>query len=489
MSEIYTYIILSISIIFISLIYLTFIYKIKKLIKKKSSIEIDITSKNNALSELNRQIIDLQNDIDKNKDILISLEIDKNNVQEDFNKIKKQFSYAKQITNDLELKEKRLAQINEKVLYLEATEREADIKINDIKSKIDLYERIDDFVDYGFFEEPEYLYDISDKYVSEIKHIRQLQKNLISNDSAVIYDSSLIDNDDKFLFVKETCKKQKKLLIKSFNIECDLLISKVNPGNIERTLNRIVGIANSLESDMADLSMGLNNEYIELKCKECILSYQFKLKKKEEIEEQRQIREQIKEEEKARREYEKEIYEAQKEQELYEKLLKAAKESLNQVTDSEKDDLLLKIKQLEAELSEVKSREERAISMAEQTKKGYVYIISNIGSFGENIYKIGLTRRLDPTERIRELSDASVPFSFDIHAMIVSDDAPALEKSLHRAFNHKRVNAVNIRKEFFEVSLEEIKDKVQEITGKESDFITTILAEEYFQSRRLKGNL
>lgn len=123
--------------------------------------------------------------------------------------------------------------------------------------------------------------------------------------------------------------------------------------------------------------------------------------------------------------------------------------------------------------------------MAQQTKKGHVYVISNLGSFGENVYKIGLTRRLDPAERVRELGDASVPFSFDIHAMIASDDAPALENQLHKEFAHRRVNAVNLRKEFFRVSLDDIRKKVEAVTGKESDFVMTILAEEYYQTQRM----
>ena len=100
--------------------------------------------------------------------------------------------------------------------------------------------------------------------------------------------------------------------------------------------------------------------------------------------------------------------------------------------------------------------------MAQQTKRGHVYVISNIGSFGENIYKIGMTRRLDPMDRIRELGDASVPFPFDVHAIIFSEDAPSLENTLHKAFENKRVNLVNPRKEFFDVTLAEIEAVVHE---------------------------
>ena len=108
-----------------------------------------------------------------------------------------------------------------------------------------------------------------------------------------------------------------------------------------------------------------------------------------------------------------------------------------------------KIIELERQLEEAHQKTERAQAMAERTKTGFVYIISNIGSFGEDVVKIGLTRRLDPNDRVKELGDASVPFLFDTHAMIYSDEAPALEAALHTKFEGRRINTSNMRKEFF----------------------------------------
>lgn len=132
----------------------------------------------------------------------------------------------------------------------------------------------------------------------------------------------------------------------------------------------------------------------------------------------------------------------------------------------------------EEALAEARANKERAISMAQQTKAGYVYVISNIGSFGEGIYKIGMTRRLDPEDRIRELSNASVPFKFDIHAMIYSEDAPALEALLHNAFETNKVNKINGRKEFFNVSLDEIENKIRE-SGINASFVKIPEARDY----------
>ena len=125
------------------------------------------------------------------------------------------------------------------------------------------------------------------------------------------------------------------------------------------------------------------------------------------------------------------------------------------------------------------------MSMAQQTRRGHVYIISNIGSFGENVYKIGMTRRLDPMDRVRELGDASVPFPFDVHAIIFCEDAPTLEAKLHRALEQKRVNLINPRKEFFNVSLEEIENLVHE-NDATIEFTKLAEARDYRESMAIK---
>ena len=139
------------------------------------------------------------------------------------------------------------------------------------------------------------------------------------------------------------------------------------------------------------------------------------------------------------------------------------------------------IEALKLALKEAEEERQRAMSMAQQTKSGYVYIISNVGSFGEGVYKIGMTRRLDPMERVLELSNASVPFPFDVHAFIYSEDAPALETHLHRVFDKNKVNAVNFRKEYFRVSLHDIKNAIAQ-KGYDVDFIDEPLAMQYKES-------
>ncbi|MEZ6164441.1 MAG: GIY-YIG nuclease family protein [Phycisphaerales bacterium] len=137
--------------------------------------------------------------------------------------------------------------------------------------------------------------------------------------------------------------------------------------------------------------------------------------------------------------------------------------------------------EMEARLLEAEEKNQRAISMAQLTKRGHVYIISNVGSFGDNVYKIGLTRRLEPLDRVKELGDASVPFAFDVHAMIMSDDAPALERELHNHFLLKQINKVNHRKEFFRASLQEIREELESL-GVETKWTMAAEAAEYRES-------
>jgi multidrug efflux pump subunit AcrA (membrane-fusion protein) len=222
----------------------------------------------------------------------------------------------------------------------------------------------------------------------------------------------------------------------------------------------------------------IQEEYLDLKIKELTLEYEYQLKRQKEKEELRAAQEELREEEKARREFEQAQKEAEKEEANYEKALEKARKEIGLATGDKHDKLQAQIEKLEQELKEAHEKKERAMSMAQQTKRGHVYIISNIGSFGEQVYKIGMTRRLEPVDRIKELGDASVPFQFDIHAMIYSEDAPTLENELHKAFANKKVNMLNYRKEFFKVTLDEIEQKAKEI-GLETEFTRLPEAMEY----------
>lgn len=191
-------------------------------------------------------------------------------------------------------------------------------------------------------------------------------------------------------------------------------------------------------------------------------------------EEQARIRAQIREEQLRQQEIERELQRLERERAAIGAALERALSEAHGAHSAEVD-------ALRARLAEAEAKSQRAVSQAQLTKAGYVYVISNVGTFGEGVFKVGMTRRLEPNDRIRELGDASVPFGFDIHMLISCDDAPALEYALHRELNRSRVNRINPRKEFFRTDLDVIIRIVEQNHGK-VDFIADAAALEYRQS-------
>ena len=192
----------------------------------------------------------------------------------------------------------------------------------------------------------------------------------------------------------------------------------------------------------------------------------------------------MREEQKVQKEIELAKREAEKEEKRYLQLLAKAREEIHKKHGDELIKFNERIEQLEMELSKARELKERAISRAQITKSGHVYIISNIGAFGKDVYKIGMTRRLEPIERVYELSGASVPFSYDIHGMIYSEDAPALENELHKRFEYKRVNRANTRKEFFKISITEIEQELKKVDNN-IELIKIAEARQYRETLRI----
>ena len=229
----------------------------------------------------------------------------------------------------------------------------------------------------------------------------------------------------------------------------------------------------------------ISERYIDLKIQELQLALEYETKKQEEKEALRELKAQRREEEQARKEMELAMQSAEKERQHYSNALSKLTEQLQSCSDEQRKELIEKKSEIEKHLEKVIANIKDLDYRQANIKAGYVYVISNIGAFGENVYKIGMTRRLDPQERVDELGDASVPFRFDVHAMIFSENAPALEAALHREFESKKVNMINGRKEFFKVSLDEIKKVVFENHDKAVEFIDIPSAEQYRESLKL----
>ncbi len=251
-------------------------------------------------------------------------------------------------------------------------------------------------------------------------------------------------------------------VLDAFNGKVDSILSGAKYDNYGTLRQKILDgclLVNRLGA--AFRSARIENPYLEAQIevlKWTVAAHELKRLEKEE---QRAIREQMREEEKARREYEKALKEASRDEEVARKAVEKARAELEKAGDAERAKYEAELSELTAKLQAAEERGQRAMSMAQQTRSGNVYVISNVGSFGEDVYKIGMTRRLEPEDRIRELGDASVPFSFDIHAMIRTEDAPTLEKALHKRFLREQVNKVNPRKEFFRVPLAAIRAEVE----------------------------
>lgn len=274
-----------------------------------------------------------------------------------------------------------------------------------------------------------------------------------------------------------------KFAVDAFNGKVDTALSKVKHNNYGKIKQEIVdGFSLVNHSGQAFRNARITQEYLDARLDELKWAVAaFELQQKER-EEQREIREQMREEQRAAKEIEKALAEAEKEEKALEKAMEKAKQELAAATEAERQKWEDQLVELQAKLEEAELRGQRALSMAQQTRSGHVYVISNVGSFGDNIFKIGMTRRLEPMDRVKELGDASVPFEFDVHAMIYSEDAPALEKELHRRFDQSSVNKVNPRKEFFNLSLASIKQYTDDSGLKDIHWTMKAEAREYRES-------
>jgi|GEM_PF-1469708 len=395
--------------------------------------------------------------------------------------------------NELKQKVESLENIEngllETIEKLEGDQSKTTEELKNTQHEISLFQQVKSLVDFGFIEEPEYLFSTADRYRAEIQEVRSEQKEMIKQGQAIEIPTDRELQDSNGLNTK-IIKQQVKLMLQVFNLECDGLINSIKTSNFAKTLERIENTAERIEGLSSTLLCGFNYDFVRLKYKECELYYHYVLKEDEEKEIARAQKEALREEEKVRKECEAVAKKAEKEATTFEKMMEKVKDQLENANEQKKIEFELKLEMLQGQLEEAQQAGQRAKSMAEQTRRGYVYVISNVGAFGEGVFKIGLTRRLDPLERVKELSGASVPFPFEHHILVYSEDAPTLETTLHKAFSDQKINVVNQRKEFFFAEFEEIKDKIYEIK-RDTDHVSEIFSEakalQYFESRKING--
>lgn len=415
-------------------------------------------------------------------------------LEDEYNKVIDRYSELdlnalSDIKKNLIQRENEIDELNSKKIILEK-------ELNSLSKKSTLLKEIKDsisneihllnneleYIDLGFTS-PLFDYDTSETFKKEIIKVKDEQKKLVKMGLAyeapkkMMFDGSLSKG-------KERLKKDINIIIKTFNSDCDSIISKVRYNNLETIESRIKKSFSTINDLNLDLKIQIKNNYLDLKLKELHLTYGQKLKIQEENEAKKIEKEILREEKRLMKELEEKRLSIIKERTHYTNELNNLSHLLEK--DPSNNDVLEKIKEFEIKIQEIENNL-KDIDYRENNKRaGYVYIISNIGSFGENIFKIGMTRRLDPLDRVRELGDASVPFQFDIHALIFSEDAPSLENAIHKSLEDKKVNMKNSRKEFFNVTIEEIEKIVKENFSKTVEFIYKPEAEQYNQSLLIK---
>ena len=388
-------------------------------------------------------------------------------------------------------------------------EKESVLKdVNELKNQLDNLvkeeENIMKLSDMGAYNFS-YHYEDSTKYEEQLKELKEKQKFMMSYDPDAFIQvipskyngvGGVVHHFEvEWMYTWEKSKQNKqdrqrknidRLLVRAFNNECDNIIMNVKYSTIANCESKIRKSYEQLNKFVKSHECSITEEYLNLKFEELKLRCDYIRIKQMEREEQQRIREQMKEEERVRKELEAEEKKVEKEEQHFMNELNKLQKRMAKENEENQAKLLKQIEELQAKLAEVSEVKADIMNRRMNNKAGYVYVISNKGSFGENVYKIGVTRRLDPQIRVDELSSASVPFKFDVNAMIFSDDAFALENKLHQMFNDNRVNKVNMHKEFFNVSIDEIEKAVKENFNETVEFNKTILNEEYLLTLSMK---
>lgn len=384
-------------------------------------------------------------------------------------------------------------------VYVREVRRKADFEANSIAGKaydaLKRYEfyvqsskalklKVDSYLIEHMFEKSSVLDDLAIEYGyleagQNLKFARKRTRKLIDQEMA---------GESKY---EDPLRKRFAIhfLLDAFDGKVESILSRVKPDRFEKLKQEIIDAFILINANgRAFEGTRITEEYRDSRIDELRWACVVQKIRAQSREDQRAIRERIRDEEKAKREFERSLKQAKREEELLERALAKARSQFETASAEDRANFLEKIGELESKLAETEGYIKRTQSLAELTKRGHVYIISNIGAFGEDVYKIGLTRRLNPEDRVNELGDASVPFRFDIHACIMADDAPALEYALHKAFIDQQLNKINKRKEFFKVGIHEIK-KVLDTMGIETNWTMEAMAAEYRESLALEGEM
>lgn len=389
--------------------------------------------------------------------------------------LNKKYSPATSLEDEVLRLEAEVADTGLKTQKIRAEYSEKRQLLNKLRQEVAVYDEKLSFAELGVYE-PHFDFGDSETFKTSIKSVRDKQKVMVSAKKATVCPADWTVEGSRAKG-QTMINRQTRLTMRAFNNECEAAIANTRWNNIVAMEKRILNATKQINSANSSMQLEIVESYVALKIDELHLTHEYREQLKLEKEERTELARAEREEKKLLAE----ATAAKKKEAEYQKLLDKARAEAG--TDQSRID------ELEAQLAEAHDVSERARAMAEMTKSGYVYVISNIGSFGDEVVKIGLTRRLDPNDRVKELGDASVPFGFDTHAMVYSDEAPALEKALHHEFSERRINMSNMRKEFFRVNLAEVEDAVKRLAP-DANFFTDREAQEWHETvARRRDNL
>lgn len=371
--------------------------------------------------------------------------------------------------------------LSEKVKSLNSQISQKKNELNNLKRQISDAERDLEVLDYGFYKR-KYKFSDSQKYKQKLSLIRDKEKQMVKDNKAGVIINKMQLNGS-FAKGKTMQNQLIKAMIRGFNGEADALLVKITVSNIESKVKAIERTYTQLNKLYKRNEITIHPAYLKLKKEELYLAAEFELQKEAEKQLLREQREKEREDKKLQKEIANRRTQLNKDRTHYSNMIKKVKELLKDANQKQQEDLLSQLLEYENKLTELDEIEEDIDYREGHATAGYVYIISNIGSFGEDVYKVGVTRRLDPLDRIRELSSASVPFQFDIHALIFSENAFGLENEIHKKLAKYRVNQINQRKEYFKVPFSMIQDILDSHTELAIEVTEDAEAFEYRQSQ------
>ena len=410
----------------------------------------NLVSQEDFISQLNFEVHRQENN-------LASLSEEYGNLRLRYDKTLSQEEVEAELDLTIESKKKQLQEV-------ERQRSKTEIKVRNLQEELTILEDSLDLQSVGFYQ-TKFDFFSSDDCSILYKEIKEKQKDMIRGKEAAIANNSLTMNGN----AKEGKKLSTnfiRLALNIFNSECDSIIRKVNPSNINSSEKKMRKTFDDLNKKCEVIYCEITSKYLNLRVKELQLKYELDCKKQEEKDQEKEINARMKEEEKDRRKIEEErrkIREAAEREDAYQNQLESALLKIEFAVEQERQDLESQIDQLRKSLADATSDKEDAISRSAMVKAGYIYVISNIGSIQKDVYRICMTKRSSNEDEYIRLMTPVVPYPFDIHFKFISEDASDTLRRLHERFDSRRVNKMNSRREFFSVSIEEIAQAIEEI--------------------------